>query len=75
MSDWKNRDKLPKGTAKGVAFQFAHSGYVAYVVEVTVDADKKVKVNKAWGAVDIGNQIVNPQPVRPASCRAASSKA
>ncbi len=59
MSDWKNRDKLPKGTAKGVAFQFAHSGYVAYVVQVTVGADKKLKVDKAWGAIDIGSQIVN----------------
>jgi len=60
MSDWKNRDKLPKGTAKGVAFQFAHSGYVAYVAQVTVGADKKIKVDKVWGAVDIGNQVVNP---------------
>ena len=34
MSDWNNRSRLPKGTGKGVAFQFAHSGYVAYVVEV-----------------------------------------
>ena len=59
MSDWNNRSRLPKGTAKGVAFQFAHAGYVAYVVEVTVAADKGVKVNKAWGAIDIGNQIVN----------------
>ena len=59
MSDWKNREKLPKGTAKGVAFQFAHSGYVAYVVQVTVSADKKIKVDKAWASVDIGNQIVN----------------
>jgi isoquinoline 1-oxidoreductase beta subunit len=32
---------------------------VAYVVEVTVSADKKLKVNKAWAAVDIGSQIVN----------------
>jgi isoquinoline 1-oxidoreductase beta subunit len=60
MSAWASRDKLPKGTAKGVAFQFAHSGYVAYVVQVTVGADKKLKINKAWAAVDIGNQIVNP---------------
>jgi len=60
MSDWNNRSKLPKGTAKGVSFQFAHSGYVAYVVQVTVGADKKLKVDKVWGAVDIGNQIVNP---------------
>src|SRR2546427_1671470 len=48
MSDWKNRDKLPKGTGLGTAFQFAHSGYVAYVVEAAVTADKKLKVNKVW---------------------------
>ena len=49
MSDWNKRSKgLPRGTAKGVAFQFAHAGYVAYVVEVTVGADKKIKINKAW---------------------------
>jgi len=59
MSDWNNRGKLPKGTGKGVAFQFAHAGYVAYVCEVTVDSSKKIKVNKAWAAIDIGNQIVN----------------
>ena len=39
---------LPKGTGKGVAFQFAHAGYVAYVVEVAVGADKKININKAW---------------------------
>jgi isoquinoline 1-oxidoreductase beta subunit len=59
MSDWNNRSKLPKGTAKGVAFQFSHAGYVAYVAEVSVTADKKLAINKVWGAVDIGNQIVN----------------
>src|SRR5262245_3564254 len=60
MSDWNNRSKLPKGTGKGVAFQFAHSGYVAYVVEVKVGDDKKVEITKAWSAIDIGRQIVNP---------------
>jgi isoquinoline 1-oxidoreductase beta subunit len=60
MSDWNNRSKLPKGTGKGVAFQFAHSGYVAYVVEVTVGDDKKVNITKAWSAIDIGRQIINP---------------
>ncbi len=61
MSDWKNRrDKLPKGTGLGVAFQFAHSGYVAYVVEVAVTAEKKLKVNRVWSAIDIGSQTVNP---------------
>src|SRR5215510_817667 len=60
MSDWNNRSKLPKGTGKGVAFQFAHSGYVAYVVEVAVGDDKKINITKAWAAVDIGRQIINP---------------
>jgi isoquinoline 1-oxidoreductase beta subunit len=60
MSAWDKRGSLPKGTGKGVAFQYAHAGYVAYVVEVSVDAKKAIKVNRAWCAVDIGRQIVNP---------------
>src|SRR5437763_1853301 len=60
MSGWNNRSRLPKGTGMGVAFQFAHSGYVAYVVEVKVGDDKKVDVTRAWTAIDIGRQIVNP---------------
>ena len=60
MSNWNRRASLPKGTAQGCAFQFAHAGYVAYVAEVSIGADKKVKINKAWAAVDVGRQIVNP---------------
>lgn len=61
MSGWTQRRRtLPRGTGLGAAFQFAHAGYVAYVVELTVDASKAVKVHRAWCAVDIGRQIVNP---------------
>jgi isoquinoline 1-oxidoreductase beta subunit len=60
MSDWNNRGRLPKGTGKGVAFQYAHAGYVAYVVEVAVGANKRMVVNRAWCAVDVGRQIINP---------------
>jgi isoquinoline 1-oxidoreductase beta subunit len=61
ISNWTTRrGSLPKGTGMGTAFQFAHAGYVAYVVEVAVDGNKKIKINKVWAAVDIGRQIVNP---------------
>jgi len=61
MSNWASRKaSLPKGSGLGCAFQFAHAGYVAYVVEVAVGAGNKVKVNNVWCAVDIGSQIVNP---------------
>jgi isoquinoline 1-oxidoreductase beta subunit len=61
MSGWNNRRRgLPRGTGLGSAFQYAHSGYVAYIVELTVDAKKAVSVKRAWCAVDIGRQIVNP---------------
>jgi len=49
---------MPTGSALGLAFHFSHAGHFAEVAEVSVDAQKKVRVHKVWVVADIG-QIVN----------------
>jgi isoquinoline 1-oxidoreductase beta subunit len=58
-SGWGKRT-LAKGTAMGVAFHYSFQGYFAHVAEVTVNANKAVRVNKLWICGDIGSQIINP---------------
>ena len=58
-SGWGKRT-LAKGSAMGVAFHYSFQGYVAHVAEVSVSANKAVRVHKVWAAVDNGSQIINP---------------
>jgi isoquinoline 1-oxidoreductase subunit beta len=49
---------LPKGHGLGLAFHFSHAGHIAEVAEVSVDAEKRVKLHRVVVAGDIG-PIVN----------------
>ena len=50
--------KLPKGSGMGIAFSFAYGGHVAEVVELSVDAGKKITIQNIVAVADIG-PIVN----------------
>ena len=49
---------MPKGSGLGMSFYFCHAAHVAEVAEVSVDADRNLRVNKVTVAVDVG-PIVN----------------
>ena len=50
--------QLGKGRGLGLAFHFSHAGHFAEVADVSVDENKKIKVNRVVVAGDIG-PIVN----------------
>ncbi len=50
--------QLPAGRGLGLAFYFSHAGHIAEVADVSVDANRKIKVHKVTVAADVG-PIVN----------------
>jgi isoquinoline 1-oxidoreductase subunit beta len=60
ISDWSDRQALPKRTGKGVAFYFSHLGYFAEVVQASVASSGDIKLDHVWIVADVGRQIVNP---------------
>ena len=61
-ADW-NGNNGPNGRFRGVALHKSFGTFVAQVVEISVNADEAVKVEKVWCAVDCG-VAVNPDIIR-----------
>ena len=49
---------MPAGRGLGLAFHFSHAGHIAEVADVSVDADRSIRVNRVTVAADVG-PIVN----------------
>jgi len=56
-------EKLPKGHGRGIAFLRGYGSLAAEVAEVSVGADKTVRVHRVSCAVDCGT-AVNPSSIR-----------
>jgi isoquinoline 1-oxidoreductase beta subunit len=61
LAQWDR--KRARGTGLGIAGHFTHGTYVAFVVEVSVDAENRLRIHRAWGAIDCGLAI-NPNHIR-----------
>jgi len=55
-------EAMPAGRGRGIAGHFTFGGYCAQVVDVAVDDQGNLKVERVVGAVDIGT-VVNPNGV------------
>jgi len=54
---------LPAGRGRGIATRFSFNGYVAQVVEASVEKDGTPRVHRVVCAVDCG-RVVNPDGVK-----------
>jgi isoquinoline 1-oxidoreductase subunit beta len=46
--------KLPNGSGLGFAWCYSHAGHVAQAVELSVDADKRIKIDRIVVVLDVG---------------------
>ena len=65
MANWQKSDKgkLPNGHALGIAVHRSFVSYVASVVEVSTNAQGKVKLERIYMCVDCGT-AVNPERIK-----------
>ena len=49
---------MPAGRGLGLAFHFSHAGHIAEVADVSVDAGRRIRVNRVTVAADVG-PIIN----------------
>jgi len=61
VSDWST--PLPEGRGRGVALHESFGSIVGQVVEITVNKDKEISVDKVFCVVDCGT-VVNPDTVK-----------
>lgn len=45
---------LPKGSGLGLAWCYSHAGHVAQAVELSVDANKRIKIDRILVVLDVG---------------------
>jgi isoquinoline 1-oxidoreductase beta subunit len=45
---------LPKGSGLGLAWCWSHAGHTAQAVELSVDANKRIKIHRIVAAIDVG---------------------
>jgi isoquinoline 1-oxidoreductase beta subunit len=46
--------KLPTGSGLGLTWCYSHAGHVAQAVELSVDADKRIKIDRIVAVLDVG---------------------
>ena len=63
MARWANAD-MPNGWGRGIASHFTFGAYAAFVVDVSVDEDRRFTVERVFAGVDCGRRYQSPWRTR-----------